>query len=126
LKNLFRPRLKNLVALNFDKAIFAFILQSFLQKAVNSGAIVHREYFEGQGSVGLAAIIKVESILLRSSFMKTQRLEESLAQLAGYLDRAGEEEGWLVIFDPSGELWKNKVYYSKKVYKNYIIHFFSC
>jgi hypothetical protein len=122
----FPKQFKNLVALKFDEATFAFMLQSYLQKAVNSGAIVHREYSEGRGSVDLAAIYQGREYLIEVKLHENSTLEESLAQLAGYLDRAGEKEGWLVIFDPSGKLWKDKVYYDKKVYKEYTIHVFGC
>jgi hypothetical protein len=101
-------------------------LQSYLQKAVNGGALVHREYAEGRGSVDLAAIYQGREYLIEVKLQDNSKLDESLEQLAGYLDRAGENEGWLVIFDPSGKLWKDKVYYDKKLYKNYTIHVFGC
>ncbi|MDR1085907.1 MAG: hypothetical protein LBP22_13900 [Deltaproteobacteria bacterium] len=42
----FPKHFKNLAALKFDEATFAFMLLSYFQKAVNSGVVVHREYAE--------------------------------------------------------------------------------
>ncbi|MDR1084158.1 MAG: AAA-like domain-containing protein [Deltaproteobacteria bacterium] len=122
----FPKHFKNLVALKFDEATFSFMLLSYFQKAVNSGATVHREYAEGRGLVDLVAIYQGREYLIEVKLQENSKLDESLEQLAGYLERAGEEEGWLVIFDPSGKLWNDKLYYDKKIYKNYTIHVFGC
>jgi hypothetical protein len=101
----FPKHFKNLTALKFDEATFAFMPASYFKKAVNGGAAVRLEYAEGR------------EYLIEVKLQKNSELDESLEQLAGYLDRAGEEEGWLVIFDPSGKLWKDKVYHEKKFTK---------
>jgi Holliday junction resolvase len=122
----FPKHFKNLVALKFDEATFAFMLFSYFQKAVNSGAEVHREYAEGRGLVDLVAIYQGREYLIEVKLQENSTLGESLEQLAGYLDRAGEDEGWLVIFDPKAKPWKDKVSYDKKNYKDYTIHVFWC
>ncbi|MDR1085849.1 MAG: hypothetical protein LBP22_13595 [Deltaproteobacteria bacterium] len=133
----FPKHFKNLVALKFDEATFVFMLLSYFQKAVNSGAIVHREYAEGRGLIDLVAIYRDREYLIEVKLQENSKFDESLEQLYGYLDRAGEEAGRLVIFDPSGKLWKNKLYHEKnyikiilymfldvKIFKNYYLFFY--
>jgi hypothetical protein len=54
-------------------------------------------------------------------------LEESLAQLAGYLDTNGEKEGWLVFFDRDREKsWEKKIYWDTRQFESKTIHVVGC
>jgi hypothetical protein len=76
------------------------MLMSFLQRIVNGGGRVEREYGLGRGALDLViewrgARHAIEVKLRRD----TETEDEALAQVARYLDAAGLDEGWLVMFD---------------------------
>ena len=76
------------------------MLMSFLQRVVNGGGRVEREYGLGRGALDLmiewrGARRAIEVKLRRD----TETEGEALAQVARYLDSAGLDEGWLVLFD---------------------------
>jgi hypothetical protein len=76
------------------------MLMAFLQRVVNGGGRVEREYGLGRGALDLliewrGARHAIEVKLRRD----TQTEERALEQVAGYLDGTGLDEGWLVMFD---------------------------
>jgi len=88
------------------------LIQSFLQRIVNGGGRIDREYGLGrrrtdlliqwplnrtQGFYGPVQRVVIELKILRRSLETT--LSEGLAQTADYMDRIGTGEGYLVIFD---------------------------
>ncbi|MDR3153867.1 MAG: AAA-like domain-containing protein, partial [Deltaproteobacteria bacterium] len=92
-------RLSLLKVIQYDEANHVIILFSFLQRALNSGAKIYHEYAEGRGAVDLCAVYNGREYLVEVKLEGAEPLNDSLAQLSGYLDTAGEKEGWLVIFD---------------------------
>ena len=104
------------------------VLQAFLQRVVNSGGRIEREYGLGRGRTDLLIVwprgggsgdgtpgpapadrYVVECKVLRRSLEAT--LREGLEQTAGYMDRCGSREGHLVIFDRSeGKAWEEKLF----------------
>ena len=93
------------------------LLQAFLQRVLNRGGRIVREYGLGRQRVDLFVQwprpegeqrFVIEGKILRGSLDKT--LEKSLPQTAGYMDRCAAAEGHLVIFDRSKKPWKEKVY----------------
>jgi hypothetical protein len=52
---------------------------------------------------------------------------EGLKQTAGYMDKLGSEEGWLVLFDQrKGLSWEDKLYAKKEDIDSKIITVFGC
>ena len=93
------------------------LLQAFLQRIVNGGGRIVREYGIGRQRVDLLILwprppgmhrIVIECKILWGSLDKT--LEEGLPQTAGYMDRCNAEAGHLVVFDRSAKPWKEKVF----------------
>jgi type II secretory pathway predicted ATPase ExeA len=76
------------------------MLMAFLQRVVNSGGRIEREYGLGRGRLDLYVAWRDERHLLEVKLRRdTETEEEALEQLARYLDGAGLAEGWLVLFD---------------------------
>jgi RecB family endonuclease NucS len=75
------------------------MLLTFLQKVVNSDAKVDREYAEGRGVVDICITYKNKEYLIEVKLKERDSEEKSKNQLAGYLEKNGEKEGWLVVFD---------------------------
>ena len=97
------------------------LLQAFLQRIVNSGGRIEREYGLGRGrtdlllawpvdgDTGRTQKVVVECKILRRGLERT--LVEGLAQTRSYMDRCAAAEGHLVLFDRSGDRsWDAKVY----------------
>ena len=102
------------------------LLQAFLQRVVNSGGRIEREYGLGRGRTDLLVIwprgerperadrVVIECKVLHKSLERT--VGDGLTQTAGYMDRCGSEKGHLVIFDRSANKpWADKVFRREEV-----------
>ncbi|EYF02228.1 hypothetical protein [Chondromyces apiculatus] len=81
---------------------------------MNGGGRIPREYGLGRGALDLLVVWRDERHARHVIELKLRRdtdtEEEALDQLAGYLDRAGLAEGWLVLFDLRKEIpWSEKL-----------------
>ena len=97
------------------------LLQAFLQRIVNSGGRVEREYGLGRMRTDLLVVwpagappeqtrrMVIECKVLRGSLERTIR--EGLEQTRAYMDRCGAVEGHLVIFDRTpGKAWQERLF----------------
>ncbi|MDR3153868.1 MAG: ATP-binding protein [Deltaproteobacteria bacterium] len=121
------PFLKADFALHkFDEATYSFILLAYLQKTVNGGAVVDRQYAEGRGAADISVRYKGREYLIEVKLEYTYGMN-SLSQLAGYLDNAGEEEGWLVVFDGNkAKSWDEKIFFKTERFNDKAIYIFGC
>ncbi len=100
------------------------LLQAFLQRIVNGGGRVEREYGLGRRRTDLLIIwpypggeqrVVIELKVLHKSLERT--IAEGLEQTWGYLDRSGAEEGHLVIFDRRPHrTWEQKIFRREEEY----------
>ena len=98
------------------------LLQAFLQRIVNSGGRIEREYGLGRGRTDLLIVwpqgeqtrkVAIECKILHKSLEQT--IAEGLEQTAGYMDRCAAEAGHLVIFDRrAGRRWDDKVFHCRR------------
>lgn len=94
------------------------ILQGFLQRIVNGGGRLEREYGLGRRRTDLMiAWPRGEAMDRHAVECKVQHrgreatIREGLTQTAAYMDRLGAESGHLVIFDRNPErTWADKIY----------------
>ncbi len=94
------------------------LLQAFLQRIVNSGGRVEREYGLGRKRTDLLIIwhyhdkiqrVVLELKILRSSLKKT--MAEGLKQTWDYMDKCGTDDGHLVIFNRDEDVsWDEKIF----------------
>lgn len=86
------------------------MLMAFLQRIVNGGGRVEREYGLGRGALDLMIFWKTERHAIEVKIRRDTETEaESLDQVARYLGHAGLGDGWLVMFDLRKELtWADK------------------
>ena len=94
------------------------LLQAHLQRVVNGGGVIEREYALGRGRTdllirwpqgGRTRKFVVECKLRRGDLERT--IAEGLAQTRGYMDRCGAEAGHLIVFDRALErTWAQKVF----------------
>ena len=100
------------------------LLQAFLQRIVNSGGRIEREYGLGRMRTDLLVVwpvagegvgphvrqkVVIECKLLHGGLDAT--LAQGLRQTLNYMERAGSDEGHLVIFDRTGgATWDERIY----------------
>ena len=99
------------------------LMQAFLQRIVNGGGRVEREYGLGRMRTDLLVIwpypggvqkVVIELKILHKNLGQT--LAAGLEQTWDYLDRCGAEEGHLVIFDRTvGKPWEEKLFQRQEV-----------
>ena len=87
------------------------MLMSFLQRIVNGGGRVEREYGLGRGALDLVIEWRGARHAIEVKLRRDTETEgEALAQVGRYLDAAGLEEGWLVMFDRRSTLpWPERL-----------------
>ena len=96
------------------------LLQAFLQRIVNSGGRIEREYGLGRMRTDLLIVwplatpsevrkTVIECKLLHGSLAQTTR--DGLEQTRAYMDRCAADAGHLVIFDrTAGRSWDDKIF----------------
>ena len=102
------------------EAALQVLLQAFLQRVVNAGGRIVREYGLGRGRTDLLIEWRlgdgtqrfvVECKVRRERDGLDTVIREGAAQTAAYLDRCGAEEGHLVVMDQDeGKTWEEKVF----------------
>ena len=94
------------------------LLQACLQRIVNGGGRLEREYALGRGRVDLLILWRqgsrirkfvVECKVLHKDPERT--IADGLAQTRGYMDRCGAEAGHLIVFDRAPDrTWEDKIF----------------
>ena len=94
------------------------LLQAHLQRIVNGGGRIEREYALGRGRTDLLIVwprggrerrFVVECKVLRKDLERT--IAEGMEQTRGYMDRCAAEAGHLVVFDRTPDrTWADKIF----------------
>ena len=114
---------------DYQEAGPQLLLQAFLQRIVNGGGRIEREYGLGRGRTDLLIIwpqgervrkFVVECKILRKSLERT--LSEGVEQTAAYMDRCAAEAGHLVIFDRGTGKWEDKIFRRRELSGGADIH----
>jgi type II secretory pathway predicted ATPase ExeA len=88
------------------------MLMAFLQRVVNGGGRIDREYALGKGALDLLITWNTQRIAIEVKLRRDTETEaEALEQVAGYLDALALDEGWLVMFDLRATTdWATRLY----------------
>ena len=102
----------------YKEAAPQLILQAFLQRIVNSGGRIDREYALGRRRADLLVMWNhpggvqrevIEIKLVRGTLEKT--VAEGLRQIAGYMDSTGAKDAHLVVFNRTPNVsWDERIY----------------
>jgi hypothetical protein len=88
------------------------MFMAFLQRIVNSGGRIEREYGLGRGALDLMVHWRGERHAVEIKLRRGTGTEaKALEKIVRYLDVSGLGEGWLVFFDK-----RKTVRWSKKLY----------
>jgi len=98
------------------------LLQAFLQRIVNGGGTIDREYGLGRGRTDLLVRWKwkggeqrvVIELKVTRNPPTEKFLADGVAQTAGYMQRAGTSEGHLVVFDRGERSWDQKIFRQRR------------
>lgn len=105
------------------------LLQAFLQRIVNSGGRVNREYALGRGRTDLLVIWNypggIQNIVIECKVTHKGRkaaIEEGLEQTARYMDQCKAADGHLVLFDREpARAWEEKIFHETQSYQGRVI-----
>ena len=100
------------------------LLQAYLQRVVNGGGRIEREYALGRGRVDLLIVwpvgervqeFVVECKVVRERDGLDSVVDEGVEQTAGYADRCAAEAGHLVVIDRrENRSWDEKVFHRRR------------
>jgi hypothetical protein len=91
------------------------MLMAFLQRVLNGGGRLDREYALGKGALDLLITWKGERHLIEVKVRRDERSErKAVVQVVQYLEGAGMNEGWVVLFDLRKNVpWRRKIFRKK-------------
>ena len=104
------------------------LLQAFLQRVINGGGRIEREYGLGKGRTDLLILFPYEGgtqrVVLELKIRREARqttIEKAMPQITGYMDRCGASDGHLIIFDQTEATWEEKIFHSQTTYEGITI-----
>ena len=97
----------------YKEAAPHLFLLAFLQRIINGGGNIHREYAIGRGRVDLMISFGGKRFVIEIKIYRdTNTLSKGLLQTAEYMRTAGITDGHLVIFDRRvGKTWEEKIFH---------------
>ncbi len=104
---------------DYREAGAQLLLQAYLQRVINTGGAIEREFAVGSGRADLCVEYQGEMHALELKLYYDSYTEsEGLEQLDRYLDRLGLERGYLVIFDRrKTKSWEERLYWKEIEYE---------
>ncbi len=99
-------------------------MMAFLQRVINGGGVLQREYALGTGRVDILIRWRQQAIVIELKIRHhAQTVLEGLQQTARYMDSSGADEGHLVIFDrDQNKTWQEKIFQLTEAVNGNIIH----
>ena len=106
------------------------LLQAFLQRIVNGGGRIEREYGLGRGRTDLLVIWPhpngVQRVVIETKLRYRRKLEtvvaEGLRQTWAYMDRCQTTDGHFVLFDRRpNRSWEDKIFHDVRTYREQTI-----
>jgi len=112
----------------YTEAAPHLILQAFLQRVINGGGTILREYALGRMRMDICVIYEnIKYPIEIKLYYGPKTRKDGLQQLAEYMDTLGETVGWLVIFDRRKSLsWSKKITWVTETIDNKTIHVVGC
>jgi hypothetical protein len=140
-----------LTRFNYEEAGPQLLMQAFLQRILNGGGQIDREYGLGKQRTDLYIrwpiipdrfsdenkdfpfpmfydINTLQRIVIELKLKHNRKLEtvieKGLRQTAQYVDKTGAQEAYLIIFDQENENWDEKLFVENRTYQNKLITVF--
>lgn len=114
---------------SYPEAVAHVAVMGFLQRVVNGGGRVEREFAAGRGAVDVVVHFGGERFVVEIKRVRAGRdtiervREKGLAQISRYLASLGASEGWLFIFDQRpGRTWDERMWTETVVHEGRTVH----
>ncbi len=100
----------------YKEAAPHLIMQAFLQRVINGGGTIDREYATGRRRMDLCVHYHGNRYAIELKLRYNEKtIAEGLQQLSDYLDTLNLTEGWLLVFDRRPEVdWDEKIFRRKE------------
>jgi hypothetical protein len=110
--------------IKYKEAAPHLILQAFLQRVINGGGKIHREYATGRKRLDLCVEFHQNKYPIELKLLYNDKtIPDGISQLSNYMDTMGTNEGWLIVFDrTSDKTWDEKIFWETKQVDNKKIH----
>jgi hypothetical protein len=113
------------------EAVPHLAFMGFLQRVINGGGTIHREFAANRGRIDLLVgyggerfVIELKRVPAQHRTLERVR-EEGVEQLLGYLDSLGETQGWLILFDQrAGRTWEERLWREERHLEGKTLHLF--
>ncbi len=104
------------------------MLMAFLQRVVNGGGRIEREYALGKGALDLLVEWKAQRVVVDTKLRRdTETEDEADEQIIRYLDALGLTEGWLILFDlRSTAPWSERLFQRDRPVGGRVVHVIGC
>ncbi|MDR1111929.1 MAG: ATP-binding protein [Deltaproteobacteria bacterium] len=110
-----------------NEALAHLVLYAFLQRVLNGGAGLQREYALGRTRADICVSYKGHRYPVEVKIKGVKSRARSIKQLSGYMDKCGATEGWLVVFDKDfGKPWDKKLSWETIDHEGKTIHVVGC
>ncbi len=113
---------------NYHESGPHLLMMAYLQRVINGGGSIHREYSLGRKRVDLCvtwpALEPKQRIVIELKIWKGPKTQqEAIVQTAEYMDICNATEGHVIIFDRSTKSWDEKIYRRQETYDGKSITF---
>jgi hypothetical protein len=102
--------------LDYPEAAPHLVLMGFLQRVINGGGEVIREYAAGTGRIDLCIKYNNQKYPVELKIRYSDKyVDDGVKKTAGYMDTLGCKEGWVMVFDRRTTVdWNDKIYTRKE------------
>ena len=113
---------------DYKEAAPHLLMMAFLQRVINGGGTLQREYALGTGRVDILLKWREQTIVIELKIRhKPSSVTDGLKQTANYMEIAAAGEGHLIVFDRNpNKSWEEKIFTLKETINGKIIHVWGC
>ncbi|GHT72579.1 hypothetical protein FACS189456_1470 [Bacteroidia bacterium] len=113
---------------DYEEAAPHLVLQAFLQRVVNGGGHITREFAAGRNRLDLCVEYEGQKYPVELKLRRSAQTEaNSYSQILDYMDTLGVKEGWLIIFDRRVDVdWDAKIYLKTERIKDKTLTIVGC
>lgn len=112
----------------YKEAAPHLILQAFLQRIVNGGGRIAREYAVNRKRLDLCLVYAERKYVMELKIRYGEAtIKEGLIQIGDYLDAMGESIGWLIVFDRNADKpWDERIFWNTVSENGKTVHIVGC
>jgi hypothetical protein len=112
----------------YKEAAPHLVLMAFLQRVINKGGEISREFAAGRGRMDLCVSYQGHHYPIEIKLRyDTQTYIKGQKQIAEYMDGLGCNEGWFIVFDRRKRIsWKEKLFWKTYKADKLKIHLIGC